>query len=543
MVHPTGLDTKTEIWNDSLSGDFLWSNTNFGEAVSETMTPMTWSVIQFTLDDWTFLSGYPTVGNIGGRPYVNISIFATLFQLLRRNRRQLLKALEGTMYMQLPEELEIPLIPLNHRQILASIVAASRTRWKQILGWRCLPKYLAENPAWFANMRSRIQAEKSPKNLLDLWTMEIQPHIKNGVWTVLGTVDQATAFSGKIITELSGIVGADDTHALISKLSTKSEQLPSLGVSIGVAQLANDEISRQQFIDLYGHRGPNEFEISAPRPAEDPDWLDRQVNEYRRKPIDIKALLNRQQSAFDSAWHRFSSRFPQKTRRMMLRINEYTRRARLREEARSEYVRDRWIIRIFAQQVGKLTGLEDEIFFLTLKEMLGLLSGSKISSNVILQRQDVYKQYKSLPSYPPLIRGDFDPQRWAADPKRRGDIFDPSLSEAFVTSQISGAAGSSGVAEGKVRILLDPDQLDGFLVGEILVARMTDISWTPIFPRAAAIVTDIGAPLSHAAIIARELGIPAVVGCQDATARLKTGDRIRVDGTSGKVTILEKQEG
>ena len=61
---------------------------------------------------------------------------------------------------------------------------------------------------------------------------------------------------------------------------------------------------------------------------------------------------------------------------------------------------------------------------------------------------------------------------------------------------------------------------------------------TPIFPRAAAIVTDVGAPLSHAAIVARELGIPAVVGCNDATMRLKTGDRVRVNGSQGTVEIL-----
>ena len=75
--------------------------------------------------------------------------------------------------------------------------------------------------------------------------------------------------------------------------------------------------------------------------------------------------------------------------------------------------------------------------------------------------------------------------------------------------------------------------------GEILVAVTTNVGWTPIFPRAAAVVTDVGAPLSHAAIIARELGIPAVVGCFNATAALKTGDHVRVDGNAGTVTILE----
>ena len=74
--------------------------------------------------------------------------------------------------------------------------------------------------------------------------------------------------------------------------------------------------------------------------------------------------------------------------------------------------------------------------------------------------------------------------------------------------------------------------------GEILVTTVTNIGWTPIFPRAAAVVTDVGAPLSHAAIVARELGIPAVVGCGNATMRLHTGDRVRVDGSHGTVEVL-----
>ena len=68
---------------------------------------------------------------------------------------------------------------------------------------------------------------------------------------------------------------------------------------------------------------------------------------------------------------------------------------------------------------------------------------------------------------------------------------------------------------------------------------MTNVGWTPLFPRAGAVVTDVGAPLSHAAIVARELGIPAVVGCGDATMRLRTGDRVRVDGEQGTVEVLE----
>jgi pyruvate,water dikinase len=106
---------------------------------------------------------------------------------------------------------------------------------------------------------------------------------------------------------------------------------------------------------------------------------------------------------------------------------------------------------------------------------------------------------------------------------------------------ISGSPGSAGQVEGTIRCLEGSEKGDQLLPGEILLAVQTDIAWTLLFPRAAAVITDVGAPLSHAAIVARELGIPAVVGCGDATARLKTGDRVRVDGSRGTVEILTKQ--
>jgi pyruvate,water dikinase len=92
--------------------------------------------------------------------------------------------------------------------------------------------------------------------------------------------------------------------------------------------------------------------------------------------------------------------------------------------------------------------------------------------------------------------------------------------------------------EAKVRVLGDAADGGALQPGEVLVTTVTNVGWTPLFPRAAAVVTDVGAPLSHAAIVARELGIPAVVGCGNATMRLRTGDRVRVDGTAGTVEVL-----
>jgi len=171
--------------------------------------------------------------------------------------------------------------------------------------------------------------------------------------------------------------------------------------------------------------------------------------------------------------------------------------------------------------------------------MLGLLSGNASAIELIPARKAMHQRLKALPSFPTIIRGHFDPFEWAENPQRRSDIFDAQSSAVKdISNVITGSPGSSGKAEGLVRVVDDPH--NGYLLqpGEILVAVQTDVAWTLLFPRAAAVVTDVGAPLSHAAIVARELGIPAVVGCGDATARLKTGDRVRVDGGAGTVMIL-----
>lgn len=102
---------------------------------------------------------------------------------------------------------------------------------------------------------------------------------------------------------------------------------------------------------------------------------------------------------------------------------------------------------------------------------------------------------------------------------------------------ITGQAVSPGTARGAVRILSHPD--DDFEPGEVLVANVTDTGWTPFFGCAAAIVTNIGGPMSHAAIVAREFGIPAVVNTMTATQRLKDGQLVEVDGTAGTVRIID----
>ena len=548
MVNTKGFNPTTGEWNATLTSDYLWSNVNFGEAITEAMTPLAWSVLQFTLDDWVFVPGIPSVGNIGGRPYLNISAFATVFHAMGRGRADLMRATEATLYMRLPDEMEIPLIPLSVGGRLASVANGLRVQAKQRAGVQKVSAYLAANPSWFERTRARVQA-CDRDGLRDLWQDEISPHVKRGVWCVLGIATHSANYSMGLRRELTELVGPDDANILIANVGGGGG-LASLGPMVGLASVARREMSHEAYLQAYGHRGPNEFELSVPRPVEDLGWLDRELAVFCASPVDIEALLAGQREAFDAAWARFRSRFPRKADAMASRLAESARRARLRELARSEYVRDRWMVRLFARRVGELAGLGDDVFFLTLDEALSLLAGDEASLPIIGVRKEAYLRYRSLPPYPSVILGQFDPFGWAADPEHRTGIFDgraPSGSTAPASAPdcgqqqiITGSPGSAGRVEGIVRCLKSPEEGHSFRQGEVLVAVQTDIAWTLIFPRWAAVVTDVGAPLSHAAIVARELGIPAVVGCGDATARLRTGDRVRVDGGAGTVTLIRE---
>ena len=104
---------------------------------------------------------------------------------------------------------------------------------------------------------------------------------------------------------------------------------------------------------------------------------------------------------------------------------------------------------------------------------------------------------------------------------------------------LTGLAGCSGVARGKARVVMDPAEAADLEPGEVLVAPITDPAWTPLFMPAAAVVVNVGALMSHAVIVARELEIPCVVSVDGATSKIKTGMTVEVDGTAGTVTVVE----
>lgn len=536
-----GYNPVTGEWNDSLKGDYFWSSVNVSEAVPDVMTPSTWSLLWiyfFEIHPVDFPGDHPICGNICGRPYVNLSMTSSLYHALGMDAS---KEKFGDLLGSTPAEFDIPYLPFSPLTVIWRVLPGL-LKDQRLTRRDCQQtgEYLTSLPKWIQAMRPRIQQCTDASSLLSLWTESIRPAKVRADRMLRSITTSLSEPATKLNLELTALVGEGETNTLLSNFSGAEADLESLGPLMGLARVKDGRLSREEYIERYGHRGPHEVELYFPAPTDDPDWFEKRLADFTRSPVDVDSLLTKQRTEFDIAWHRFEVRFPNKYQTYRHRLDLVTAAAKNREAIRSESIRLSRLIRQLLLQVGNVTGLGDDIFFLSLDEMTELLNNNKQSLSRIPARQEMYKRYCSLPPYPALIYGCFDPFQWAESPNRRSDFYDARQTDISTTSSvIKGFAGAVGCVDGIVRHIDCVEDGDQILPGEILVTTITNIGWTPLFPHLAAIVTDVGAPLSHAAIVAREMGIPAVVGCGNATMLLKTGDRICVDGGRGIVEIIK----
>jgi rifampicin phosphotransferase len=530
------LDTY-EI-NDSLAGDYLWTNANIGEAMSDPFTPLSWSIMRMLDKEQERLPGhYMLSGNICGRPYTNISLITSLAPAFGGESKSLQKRM-SSLFGELPEGVESPIYPFERWPLVKAMAPRMLHRLKCLASaFRSLGSHIKETPDWCRQITARIEATENREELLSIWTRELWPYNCRALWALLASGGKLV-IAFRVHDQLIKLIGKEDTNALLSNLRGDAG-LESLGLVIGISKIIKGDMTREEYLLRYGHRGPHEFELSIPDAAEDKEWLDRQIADFKQSNIDVEGLLKKQRTQSEIAWKNFQQRHPKKAKRTGKRLAKVAACTRLREAARSEWTRVLRANRAFALKAGQLTGTRDHIFFFYLNEILDLLAGDDSAMKFIDSRMENYDKYKSLPRLPSNIRGRFDPFTWAMDPNRRVDYYDPAAPLSNIDSEtLKGFAGAAGRIEGRVRILSNLDEGEILRPGEILVASTTNVGWTTLFPKASAIITDIGEPLSHAAIVARELGIPAVVGCGNATTRLRTGDKVIVDGGQGVVHVL-----
>jgi rifampicin phosphotransferase len=290
------------------------------------------------------------------------------------------------------------------------------------------------------------------------------------------------------------------------------------------------------FLVRYGHRAVAEIDIGMPRWSEDPTYVLGVLANYLRLDDPSHApdaVFARGAEAADAAVAAVVARVRARSRLRAVVVRFALRRMRelagLREEHKD------YLIRLFAHARALLTAVgtdlatrglldrADDVFHLDLAEARTALAGTDLRETVAARRAEYDRELRRRHIPRVLLSDGTEPEAVA----RPGAVDDGAL---------VGTAASAGTVTAKARVVLDP--VGAHLEpGEILVAPSTDPGWTPLFLTAGGLVMEMGGPNSHGAVVAREYGIPAVVGVADATTRIKTGEEITLDGASGVVRM------
>ncbi len=294
-----------------------------------------------------------------------------------------------------------------------------------------------------------------------------------------------------------------------------------------------------EFLAVYGHRGVAEIDLGLPRWSEDPTHILGALSNYLQVQDPSLAPSVHFQRGAQEAESMLAELVQRARSKGWLRsrlVHFFLRRARelvgLREMPKFIIIllmarmRDLWwTIGKELEQAGRLETAGD-VFFLSLPEIHAALAGAEVHHTVREHRSayDFEMRRRHIPRV--LLSDGTEPSAIVAD------------AEGSSQGVLRGTPASPGTVTAQARVILDPTGAH-LAPGDILVAPSTDPGWTPLFLTAGGLVMEMGGAISHGAVVAREYGIPAVVGVAGATERITTGSRITVDGAAGTITIEE----
>ena len=297
-----------------------------------------------------------------------------------------------------------------------------------------------------------------------------------------------------------------------------------------------------EFVFEFGSRGPNEWESRSPSWETKPALALVAIDRMREAPDTADparqfAIRAEQRAAASDELLSIVAADPATHGQLAAAIACSAAWLPARERTKTNNIRVIHEMRMAMRELGRRMvdlGAFDEIEdfgFVRAAEMPTLFDDPHSMTEAIRSRRTEYRQLQELE--PPFVFvGHADgPDTW---PRRDAATVD----RLSAGETIAGMPGCPGIAEGTARVILDSNDPSALEPGDVLVAPITDPSWTPLFVPAAGVVVDVGAALSHAIIVSRELGIPCVVSAIGATRSIPDGARVRVDGNTGEVTIL-----
>ena len=299
------------------------------------------------------------------------------------------------------------------------------------------------------------------------------------------------------------------------------------------------------FVHEFGYRGPSEWDIGVHTWETQPELPLALIGRLRHLDDDASPALRREERSDDAAAAlqqalKIVGGNEEAKQTLHLAIASARRFAAWRERGKTSAVKVLHEVRVPLFELGRRLTAKGELdhpqqVFMALEPELDLLATHAADlADTLRERERQWRQLFEIE--PPTFVVGGEPMTPLADVPRKGGQQAPAVRPGDV---LAGAPASPGVARGRARVVADTSQIAAFEPGEILVAPQTDPSWTPLFMVAAGVVVDVGAMGSHAMIVSRELGIPCAAGVSDATRRIPDGTLLEVDGSSGKVTVLE----
>ena len=348
----------------------------------------------------------------------------------------------------------------------------------------------------------------------------IGPGIVGAIATAMG--DESMAM--RLLSGVGDVDSAAPSHAMwaLSRLDPASKEYTQ-----GFATFLLD----------FGSRGPNEWDIRSDTWETKPALAEALINVMRNTPTSDAPFARNDDRIADreqltAHLTEALAADPATQGQFLAGLRSAHLHLQGRERAKTNVVRPINEVRVALRELGRRHGLSRTTACMLLEsELEDFVANPHAFAAILAEREIGYLELFELEP-PFIINGEAPPlSQW----KRRTAS---TATHAVVGEVLTGVAGCPGVATGRARVILDPSDPFALEPGDVLIAPITDPAWTPLFVPSSAVVVNVGAQVSHAVIVSRELGIPCVVSVLDATNRIPDGATITVDGTNGTVTII-----
>lgn len=522
----------------------VWGRFNLAEVLPEP-TPMTWAIVRHSL--MSGKGGYglmfrdlgfdpdPALDEEGvfdlicGRPYCNLSHEARMhyrkipfeypFQVLKADPRQAFYPAPVINHARLPWHFWL-LLPIQMPLLMFQLVKGNGLRVQQA-------KVFAEQyrstlaPAFrkeVANALAEDFTSLESSVLLQRLTTWIKRTLVDFARDSLKPSALAQQSLKTVEVMLTPALKAERSRAAARELIMGVHPEEESDLAGAVQALVQGKLNEEEFLTRFGHRCGQEMELSRPRWSEAPEALRRQA----RHP----GGAGPHESEASSVGERIATeaKLAGSTRTAFLdEVKTLQTYIGLRETAKNDLMRGHALLRRILLELDRRYRLQGGIFYLVPAELARLVAGEDLSALITARRKR--RQLALSVEVPAVLFSD--------------DLEAVGRPLAIVGAEtLQGTPLSAGVAEAPALVLDEPPEGEAPGEGYILVCPTTDPAWVPLFIHARGLVMETGGVLSHGAIVAREFGLPAVAGLPDVQRRIRTGQRLRVDGASGTVTVL-----